>query len=113
MFEDQVSTRVEKGRVQHAIKTTKLGITVNVYALPSGQNQDFPHWTLVCDTPLHDPNRGSSRVMYSSQTTTAAAPANTAPIPQAQPVTPAATRGTSPLLLAVTVAVTVARCVLM
>lgn len=36
-----------------------------------------------------------------------------APIPHAQPVTSAATRGACPVLLAVTVAVTVTRCVLM
>ena len=47
-----------------------------------------------------------------TQTTTAAAPASIAPTPQAQPVTSAAIRGACPVLLAVTVAVTVTLCVL-
>jgi hypothetical protein len=53
-----------------------------------------------------------SHTERSAQTTTAAAPANTAPTPQAQPVTSAATRGASPVLLAVTNAVTVTSWVL-
>lgn len=53
--------------------------------------------------------QGTKKPDFISQTTTAAAPARTAPIPQAQPVTSAATRGALPLLLAVTVAVTVTR----
>jgi hypothetical protein len=57
---------LDEGRVQHAIKTTKSGITVDVHALRREQKQNFPQWAQIYHTPLHDPNRRSSRVVYSS-----------------------------------------------
>jgi hypothetical protein len=47
MFIDKVSMKAKEGHVQHAIKATKLGITVNVYALRREQNQNFPQWAQV------------------------------------------------------------------